>query len=244
MQIATNCSVEEIKSASKCCEKYSYLKQEVQKVFVCMNKNCNAVLSLGNDGFPEKNQVCGHKYSKKDGCCYVLNLPIEEQLKYYIENGGMKEIISSRASVYDGTTRGDVQSGQLYIDKFNSNPASNRRVISLQLNVDGAQIFKSSKFSFWPFMGVINESPYRSRRSSMILLSLWYGNKKPPKGAFLDSAVNELKRLQVDGIAFEDSIITVEPTILTTDTMARSVFLDCIQFNGKFGCDFCLHPGI
>lgn len=239
VQISTNSSVDDIKSASKCMEKYDYLKQQVKKVHVCMHKKCNAILSTDSEDSPTRNQPCGHNYNKNQGSCYFLTLPIESQLRCFLERGGMKK--RENVHIFDGSTRGDVQSGSLYREKIN--PTSSETTISLQLNTDGAQIFKSSKFSFWPLMGLINEVPYRSKRSNMILMALWYGNKKPPKAAFLDSTVKELQKLGREGILFNGTLFQVKPSILSTDTMARAVFLDCIQFNGEYGCDFCLHPG-
>lgn len=244
VQIATESTIEELRSAAKCTKKYDGLNQKVEKIFVCMDPACSAILSTGSDGLPTKNQGCGHLFTRNQGSCYVLTLPIEQQLQYYLENGGMHEG-SGRA--YDENMRGDIQSGSRYRDSIKSpNPAGEPHsvtTISVQLNVDGAQCFKTSKFGFWPFMAVINEAPYRSRRSNMILLSLWFGNKKPPAQPFLGAGIKELQRLGTEGMMFSDRKFIVKPTVLTTDTMARPVFLNCIQFNGKFGCNFCLHPG-
>lgn len=232
-----------MQSAAQCSKKYEYLKQNVRKVFVCMNKKCDAILtSMGKNGFPTKNfQPCGHSYNKLLGSCYILILPVEEQIRYYLENGGADKW--KKVSLYDGSTRGDIQSGCCYMENIRSK-SENDRFITLQLNVDGAQCFKSSKFSFWPFMAVINESSYRSRRSNMILMSLWYGNKKPPRIPFLNAALEELEELGNSGIYYSGLRFFVIPVVLTTDTMARSVFLNCIQFNGESGCDFCLHTGL
>jgi len=214
----------------------------VQKFYVCNNKKCNAVLETRIDDLPKRHQSCGHVYKKSQGSCSILILLIEKQIRWFLESGGMNEKKTNRFS-FDGTTRGDIQSGACYIEKIKQK-SKNERIISLQLNVDGAQCFKSSKYGFWPYMGVINEAAYGSRRSNMLLLALWYGNKKPPKEAFLDSSLKEMQRLAAFGIQFDGIKYTIKPIVLTTDTMARSIFLNCIQFNGKFGCDFCLHKGM
>ena len=36
------------------------------------------------------------------------------------------------------------------------------------------------EYSFWPFMGIVNETGYKTRRSNVILMAIWIGNKKPP----------------------------------------------------------------
>jgi len=49
-------------------------------------------------------------------------------------------------------------------------------------------------------MAIINEAQYKIRRGFVILMSLWYGNKKPPAEAIMDHPLKELQRLQEDGI--------------------------------------------
>lgn len=48
--------------------------------------------------------------------------------------------------------------------------------ISFTWNTDGIPVFKSSKFSLWPFYLIINELPYKQRilKENMILCGLWF----------------------------------------------------------------------
>ena len=92
-------------------------------------------------------------------------------------------------------------------------------------------------------MGVINEAPYRIRRSHVILIALWFGNRKPPRDAFLQDSIEQLIKLQEIGFMVNDKTYKVRVVIVTTDTMARPVMRNTTQFNGAFGCDFCLAEG-
>jgi hypothetical protein len=235
IQIATKSTTAEIESAAKCCAKYDHLLMDVKKIFVCAKKNCDAILEIGKNGLPTQKQRCRHP-------CYILVLPIEKQLKFFLESGGIK-LRKETTAGYDGTTLGDVQSGNSYREKVHGDGSEKKVIFTLQLNVDGAQCFKKSKFGFWPFMGVINEIAYGARRGNMILMSLWFGNKKPPRGPFLDTSIAELKHLGSSGMKFGELTVFLKPLVLTTDSMARTVFLDGTICRGEFGCDFCLHPG-
>lgn len=240
IQIATNSTITETESAAKCVSKYDHLNLNVRKLFVCGEKNCHAILETGKNSLPIRKQKCGHRYEKSKRSCYVLVLPIEEQFKYFLESGGMQ--LKENTTSYDGTTRGDIQSGDCYREAIDES-TNKECTFTLQLNTDGAQCFKKSKFGFWPLMAVINEIPYGARRAHMILMALWFGNKKPPKGPFLDRSIAELKRLSTTGIPFGELTVKLKPLVLTTDSMARTVFLDGKICRGEFGCDFCLHPG-
>lgn len=138
--------------------------------------------------------------------------------------------------------KGDVYTGNRY-RKYIQDGLIDDYTITLQINTDGAQKFVSSKYGFWPFMGIINETSYKTRRSNIILMAIWYGNKKPPRNVFLDPCVAELKKLCETGIECDGKMYKVRPVIVTVDTIARPVIRNTTQFNGLFGCDFCLHPG-
>jgi hypothetical protein len=142
----------------------------------------------------------------------------------------------------DPNVRSDVNSGNLY-RKLVEDGEINSLTITLQINADGASCFKKSKFSFWPLMALINDVPYKLRRSYIILLALWFGNKKPPVGVFLNGIIEELNRLEREGFIFKGVTYKIRVLIVTTDTVARPLLLNTTQFNGQHGCNFCLHPG-
>jgi hypothetical protein len=60
-------------------------------------------------------------------------------------------------------------------------------------------------------MAVINESSYRFRRSNMVLMLIWYGNKKPPRGSFLNAALGEFEELGNSGIDYAGLRFFVKP---------------------------------
>lgn len=230
----------DIKSPYLFLKKYNQLKEGLRRIFPC--KVCLKPLSNGTDGFPTKFQPCGHVYSKDtaDGC-YTLILPIEPQLRFFVEHYG--ENLTRCNQQTSSTKIGDVPTGYLY-KKYQNENLLNENILTLQLNTDGVQIFESSKFEFWPFMEIINEAPYKVRRSNVILHALWYGNKKPPRNVFLDPIIDDLNRVKREKFMVNGRIYSIQPVITTVDTIARNGLSNTTQFNGLFGCDWCLNPGI
>ena len=92
-------------------------------------------------------------------------------------------------------------------------------------------------------MGIINEASYKLRRSYVILMAIWYGNKKPPMGPFMEETISELNRLQRNGFTALGKTYKVRVLIITTDSVARPLVCGTTQFNGAFGCSFCLAEG-
>lgn len=55
-----------------------------------------------------------------------------------------------------------------------------------------------------------------------------------------------MKNNHVDTNLFQIALVTAiffKYLVITTDTVARPLVRNSTQFNGVFGCDFCLHPG-
>ena len=92
-------------------------------------------------------------------------------------------------------------------------------------------------------MGVINELSYKLRRSYVILLAIYYGNKKPPMQPFLEESLHELNRLKTEGFYVNGQKYKVEVVVVTVDSVARAPLLGMTLFNGAFGCGFCLAEG-
>lgn len=46
------------------------------------------------------------------------------------------------------------------------------------------------------------------------------------------------------GIDCNGETYFIKPVIVTVDSVTRPVLRNTLQFNGKYKCDFCLHPGM
>ena len=238
---ASKIRIKELSSPYLLFSKFKQLKTTVKKIYVCRQKDCDAELVLDGKLLPLEVQPCGHKHLKNgSSCCYLLDLPIEDQIVHYIKTYHSK--LEKDFAEEDPNFRSNVSSGGNYRTLVKNGTIDNE-TLTLQINTDGAQTFKSSKYGIWPLMAIINETDYKIRRSSIILISLWYGNKKPPRDTLLSRAVEKLNLLQSSGIVVDGVNFKIRVLVISTDTVARPLVRNSTQFNGEFGCDFCLHPG-
>lgn len=97
------------------------------------------------------------------------------------------------------------------------------------------------------------------------MAGLWYGTTKPDMGLFLKPLTEALKQLYNEGMsgfrllplpsAFaigvtvmlpDKSIVLCCATLLCTtcDLPARAMILNMTNFNGFYGCCYCLQPGM
>ena len=82
---------------------------------------------------------------------------------------------------------------------------------------------------------------------NIVLAGLSYGTKKPPMHLLLKPIMKKLRRLHTLGVPIEtpNGLITywakIEMGIF--DLPAKATVLSAKQFNGRYGCSVCLHPG-
>lgn len=143
--------------------------------------------------------------------------------------------------IYDGHVYKRHASGDELLD----NPHN----ISFTWNIDGVPIFKSSKFSLWPFYCVINELSFaeRTKRENMIFAGLWFGDSKPSMLTFLKPLCEKRHSLEEHGVLVkhpsEPFLCKVLTTAGTCDLHAKAMVLNTVQFNGNYGCKKCEQPG-
>ena len=118
--------------------------------------------------------------------------------------------------------------------------------ISYSWYTDVVQVFKLSKFSFWPLYLVINELPYEKcfKKENLILAALWFGEEKPSPNLFLFPLHDEMQQL-ANGVDYKisgaENPINVKGIIIcgACDLPAKALFLNMKQYNDRFGCHKC-----
>ncbi|KAI7801395.1 hypothetical protein IRJ41_011007 [Triplophysa rosa] len=133
----------------------------------------------------------------------------------------------SNQEIARSETYEDIGSGKMYHNLYKiGGPLHCTHGYSLTLNCDGVPVFKSSLYGIWPLYGIVNELPYPVRKENVLLFGLWFGDKKPNVNIFL-------KPFTLHFVA----------ALMICDSVARPILQNMTQFNGRYGCSLCLHPG-
>ena len=103
----------------------------------------------------------------------------------------------------------------------------------LSLNIDGLPVFKSRNVSVWPIQVAITNIPEISSRPFVV--AVYCGGQKPQNSDFLLDTIAELKQLVNQGL--NGKPVNIKNIIC--DSPARALVKGTVQFNGKYGCDFC-----
>nr|XP_061839820.1 uncharacterized protein LOC133621630 isoform X1 [Nerophis lumbriciformis]XP_061839821.1 uncharacterized protein LOC133621630 isoform X1 [Nerophis lumbriciformis]XP_061839822.1 uncharacterized protein LOC133621630 isoform X1 [Nerophis lumbriciformis] len=188
---------------------------------------------------------CGTSVSEERSSSFI-EVPIKAQIRSLFLKSGFQEKLNFRLSrkKADANNIEAIYDAEVYkqlVDR--GGPLSDPKNISLTWNTDGVPIFKSSKFSVWPFY-CINELSFmeRTKRENMIFAGLWYGDSKPSMVTCLRPLSDTLSKLVGDGIIVQPAELTSEPFVCkvltiagTCDLPAKALVLNSVQYNGKFG---------
>ncbi|XP_024876430.1 uncharacterized protein LOC112457524, partial [Temnothorax curvispinosus] len=197
-------------------------------------------------------QVCEEEINVKDPCYrdFFVTLDITDEIQSIIESNSdyYTTVIAEREQVIDNNLQ-DIHDGRKYKEFIASLPDDHKKsYLTVIFNSDGSPIFKSAKFSIWPIQIIPNEVPMHVRNQKSIVYSLWFGHDKPNMIYFLRPFVDSMNSLTTNGIVCninnEIRRIHLYALCCCVDAVARPTMQGTTQFNGYYGCNWCLHPGI
>ena len=101
---------------------------------------------------------------------YFIYIPLKDQLK---------EMVNSKLylQMREECRESDVINGRVY-KNLRGKGIIKDNDITLQINVDGINLCKSSHKSLWAVIVGVNELPHRLRKNNPLLVTMWYGEKK------------------------------------------------------------------
>ncbi|XP_051155482.1 uncharacterized protein LOC127291262 [Leptopilina boulardi] len=164
---------------------------------------------------------------------------LEANSEYYNDVMNVQQTDEFMRDIYDGKNYRRF--------KKSLDPADKNRFVSVTFNTDGAPLFESSAYSIWPIYIMLNELPFSVRTSELIVVGLWFGRSKPNMNIFLKPFVEDMNKLSTEGlkcnINTEGYLTKIFCLICCVDSIARAPLQGLMQFNGYYGCNWCLHPG-
>lgn len=210
------------------------------------------------------NSCFGELNSKEDQCprcegnpgvSYFLTISIIQQLQRMFLREGFFESLSYRfrRRKAEANNLEDIYDGQIFkdfitdvIDRLNI-----QNFLAFLWNTDGVSVFKSSKFSVWPFflVNILLPPEHRFRRENVVLAGLWFGKSQPQPNVFMNAIVPEVEQLR-RGVPFRlpnvNQPVPFNGFIIcgTCDTPAKSKFLNLVSHCGFQSCPKCKVFGV
>ncbi|KAK9976997.1 hypothetical protein ABG768_018818 [Culter alburnus] len=112
--------------------------------------------------------------------------------------------------------------------------------VSLQVNIDGLPLYKSSNSQFWTVLGLVENYNHGVQTNKFpFVIGMFFGEKKTASLDFLQGFVEEMQHLEKEGFFFEDRNIRVQISAIVCDAPARAFIRNSKGHNGYYGCDKC-----
>lgn len=178
---------------------------------------------------------------------FFIYIPVLQQIEFFL-NQNFDDILNFEKTSNDRNTIRDIKDSKIY-NRLKAKHHG-KIVYSLTLNTDGVKVFESSHRSLWPIQLYQNCIPPKKRfRSEYIILAgLQCKDAKPNMYEFLFPLLNEISTLEKQPIKIlhdntvYEIIIVISHAVFDLPAKVQIQMLN--QYNGKFSCSFCKHPGI
>lgn len=187
------------------------------------------------------NRECGQSLICRDKQ-YFVYIKLKEQLKKILENH-WDEIVTFSNTIQSDESENirDTYSGKLIQNSLRKN----FNLLSLMINSDGICLKKSGTSSVWPLQVICNFLPpeIRFRNENILCVAFFYQQMKPDMLDFCKPFAEEIEQLQTKGFVFRDQVFRAAITCAVLDLPAKASFQQLIQYNGYFGCGYCMQRG-
>uniref|UniRef100_A0ABD2WXD5 Uncharacterized protein n=1 Tax=Trichogramma kaykai TaxID=54128 RepID=A0ABD2WXD5_9HYME len=190
---------------------------------------------------PTKND----KNDQKKYCYFILLDPSEQIVDLLKNNEEYFDRVTKELQHEQNILR-DIYDGIKYREFYSSLSLEERKnYVSMVFNTDGAAKFKCSKQSVWPLYLMINELPIQIRTKHLVVCGLIFGPNKPDMTIFLDKFVDLINNIRIPcTINNQERLLKIYILTCCVDAVARAPIQGIKQFNGHYGCSWCLHPGV
>ena len=224
------------KNTDKICKMFSSCETNTEQFTICSNKICEKIFP---ETSKEKIQSCSSCTHKTGTFSVYKFIPQIESL--LANENYLKQIINSNKREKNNFELRDALDGSLYQYSHKENCDLS---VSFNINTDGAPLIKTNNFSIWPVLGSIVELNHSSREKfdNIIIFGMWLSDSKPSL-KFFDMVFDDLIKLKQKKLQISGFSISLRCHAGIFDLPAKSMILNIKQFNGKFGCVSCYHPG-
>lgn len=207
---------------------------------------CNKIIKKNSED--ERHLQCCGVTLKKTETNFYVHLPLKKQIIQSIQNN-WEAIKKFRSSGADSRTISDAHDGEVLKQVLELYEHDEVNIMSLCLNVDGANMYKSNSVSLWPIQFTQNYLPPEIRflPHNVIVSGLMYTEDKFDFREYFLPVINELHNLREDKIeiTIDSEDYTFKPIVThcAVDLPAKSKIQATKQFGGYDACTYCEIPG-
>lgn len=237
------------------CDKFPATKRAILKMFRNQRglfdmfnfvrcKNCSNINKIDAESIRSSCARCNVVVKTTETNFFVM-IPIEQQIIKSIHDNwpSISKFETNRNK--NNPTYSDAHDGKILRDVLHQYDESDVNILSLCLNLDGANKHKSNSLSVWPIQLLQNYLPPNIRflPHNIIVCGLYYHQEKPNCYEYMLPLINELndlrKRKITMTIGSDEFIFKPVITHCSVDLPAKSLLQATKQYGGYESCTYC-----
>ncbi|KAG4069589.1 hypothetical protein HA402_005127 [Bradysia odoriphaga] len=207
------------------------------------------LMELLNEHQNMERAVCCDTILKKTETNFFVYLPLEKQIVQSI-NRNWEAIKNFDTSNRDNDNISDAHDGDILKEVLQKYDDDDLNILSLCVNVDGANRFNSNSVSLWPIQFTQNYLPPEIRflPHNVLVSGLLYTEGHFDFREYFLPIVRELGRLEQEKIVMtiENVVYMFQPVVThcAVDLPAKAKIQETKQFGGYNACSYCHIPGV
>ncbi|XP_037033278.1 uncharacterized protein LOC119072210 [Bradysia coprophila] len=220
-------------------------KDMIEIVYFVRCAKCRKIVKKNADNL-EQLKCCDIILKKSETNFYVY-MPLEKQIIQSIE-ANWNDIKNFDTTSKDGSIS-DAHDGEILKNVLRQYTDSDINILSLCLNVDGANKFNSNLISLWPIQFLQNFLPPKIRflPKNILVSGLLYTEGSFDFREYFLPLINEMNNVKKTPIvmSLDNAEFTFKPVVThcAVDLPAKSKLQETKQFGGYNACTFCHIPG-
>lgn len=221
-------------------------KDIIEVIYFIRCGKCNKIVEKNSENV-EKVMCCDTVLKKTETNFYVY-MPLGKQIIQSI-NHNWDYIKNFDTAAKDTDDISDAHDGEILKKVLRKYENDDVNILSLCVNTDGANKYKSNLVSLWPIQFTQNYLPPKIRflPDNVLVAGLLYTEDEFDFREYFLPIVNELHHLKQHKIVMEikNETYTFQPVVThcSVDLPAKGKFQETKQFGGYDACSYCEIPG-
>lgn len=208
---------------------------------------CNKIFEKDSENLEQVK--CCDKILKKTETNFYIYVPLQKQIVQSINNNWQDIKNFDTTSKDDNSIFSDAHDGDVLKEVLKLYENQDLNILSLCVNVDGANKFNSNLASLWPIQFTQNYLPPKTRflPDNILVAGLLYVEDKFDFREYFLPVVRELHNAKHRNIVMtiEHEVYTFKPIVThcAVDLPAKAKLQETKQFGGYNACSYCEIPG-
>lgn len=223
-------------------------KDMIEVIYFIRCAKCNKIFEKSSEDMVQVK--CCNVILKKTETNFYVYMPLKKQIIQSV-NRNWQDIqnFDTSRNEDDGSVS-DAHDGDILKNVLKEYENDDLNILSLCVNVDGANKFDSNLLSLWPIQFTQNYLPPKIRflPENILVSGLLYTEKKFDFREYFLPIIKELHSMKENKIVMtiKDVLYTFQPVVThcAVDLPAKSKFQETTQFGGYDACTYCEIPGV